>query len=435
MKKLLREYILRRLWHGVAKRIRMEKPYIIAMTGTVGKTSAKEAIALVLNQAGRTVLKTSGNMNTETGVALSLLGFSVSPKGLHWLSAIFASWFPPTWPADPRPCYIVEFSADKPGDISFLAGKLPFQAGVLTVITPVHMQFYANLDQLIAEKTSLFQGLQPDGYAVLNADDPNQTAVSLSLPKVIWYGIREKPTNRAGVWARNLELTDKGLAFQLDFIAARKMDSIAKEQPHSLTIQSTLIGRHQVYSLLAAAAVGFGERVAFAKIKKALEEYVVPNGRGKIIAGQKDTLIVDDSYNASPAAVVAGLRMLRPLAKKRRVVAILGRMNELGDLAETAHKEVARAAAGSVDYLVAVGQYEKLMLKEAKAAGLAPDKMLGFATTEQLADKLEQFVRRGDLLYFKGSQNGVQLERAVKRIMARPQDAQHLLVRQYNQNA
>lgn len=122
--------------------------------------------------------------------------------------------------------------------------------------------------------------------------------------------------------------------------------------------------------------------------------------------------------------------MLKPYAKKRRVVAILGNMNEFGDKAEAAHIEVARYAPGKVDYLILAGPFASLMAKEAEAAGLASHQVIAFQTPEQLLDKLDQLVQRGDVVYIKGSQNKVRLERAVKLLMEHPEQAEQLLARQ-----
>ncbi len=424
MRTLLKNAVLRWLWWGASRRIRREQPYVVAITGSVGKTTAKDAIALVLAQTGRPVFKTPGNLSTDFGVALALLGFKEVPDGLlEWISALLLACFPPRTPGKGQPYYVLEFSADKPGDIAFLAAKVPFKVGVLTSIVPVHMQFYKEFQTLVKEKHSLFKGLDKDGYAVLNADDPAQASLASSLPTVVLYGMEEGAKKAAAVVARAITFGRQGLRCTLEYkLPSADTDDIA--------LKTTVLGRHQLYPLLAAATVGLQEGIAPQAVVKALGMYQVPAGRGRIIEGLKDILIVDDTYNASPEAVIAGLRMLRDIAGSRRVVAVLGRMNELGDEAEAAHCLVGKEAARTVDYLVAVGQFADIVLEGAKQVGMPAVHMIGFSSTEQLIDKAEQVVVNHDLIYVKGSQNGVRLERFVKHIMAHPQQAHNLLVRQ-----
>ena len=186
MKARLRLYLINYMWKGVAKRVAHEQPYVVAVTGTVGKTSCKEAMALVLRQSDRAVVKPAGSLNTEVGVPLALLGYSSTPQGLlGWFSVLLRSFNPPKLAKNSHPYYVLEFSADKPGDILFLATKMNLQVGVLTAITPAHLQEYKNFEELVAEKASIFKGLDQKGYAVLNADDPQQQKIAL----LVVYGL------------------------------------------------------------------------------------------------------------------------------------------------------------------------------------------------------------------------------------------------------
>lgn len=433
MRKLVKNLILSILWRGVTKKMRQDKPRIIAIAGSVGKTSTKEAIAEVLKTTGRPVLKTIGNLGTEVGIPLSLLGFNDIPGDpLSWLGVILTAIFPPILDSEQKPYYVLEFASDKPGDIAYLAKRLPPDLVIATQVAPAHLEHFTNLDEFVAEELALFSFLKPDGYAVLNADDPYQRELDSKLPRVIWYGLREeKPSaHQDGVWMHHLEMKEKGLKGVLEVMAKKRMDTIGHGQPQTMPIQTSLLGKHQLYPLAAAAAVGFQEKATARQIQKTLENYQVPPGRGRLIAGSKEISIIDDSYNSSPEAVKAGLLMLKPYAKKRRVVAILGQMNELGEQASNAHFEVGKAAAGRVDFLVAVGAFGEKMLEGAKEAGMSAVQMIHFLTPEQLIDKMEQIVQRNDVVYVKASQNGMRLERVVKKIMANPNQAKKLLVRQ-----
>lgn len=434
MRRLFFHLSLYVLWLGALRKVRAEQPYVIAITGTIGKTTVKEAIAEVLTKSNHLVVKTAGNMGSDMGLPLSLLGFTAQPDGfLEWLSAMLLSFFPPIKKTKERPYYVLEFSADKPGDIAFLAKRIPPDVAVLTAITPVHMALYPDFQDLIKEKTSLLDGLKPGGYVVLNHDDPEQLKIGDGRNDVVWYGLSPLPNKLEGCFCKNLKRSDDlYLTAELVYIKpGRTMDTIGKSQPQTMVVQSKVATDYQFRSLLGAAVVGLREGLSPIAIKNALEKYEIPNGRGKFIAGQKDIVIFDDTYNASPDAVKQGLQSLRELARGKRVVAILGRMNELGKMSKEAHSEIGRVAAKNVDFLVAVGQFAGEVCAGAEKGGMAKGKFIDFSTTEHLIDKLEQVVQRGDLVYVKGSQNGVRLERVVKQLMLHPKDASKHLVRQH----
>ena len=429
----LKSLMLKLLWHAVDIKRRVERPTVIAVTGSVGKTSTKEAIAGVLQASDRPVVKTYGNLNTETGVALSLLGFKESPRGLSdWIKVGFRCLLPPIKPSRRAPIYVLEFSADQPGDIGFLSKRFALDVAVITSIVPAHMGRYKNFEALVNEKFSIVSGLKPDGVLVLNADDPVQVERSGELKdkNILWYGVTPGVSKRLGVWAHGVRIEEGGLVATIQSVVPRMIDSIGHSQVASLKVHTKLLGTHQLYSLLAATAVASTQKLSLDACAEFLEAYSLPAGRGRLIDGAKEIIIVDDSYNASPESMKSGLSMLRAVAGPRRVVAVLGNMNELGDMEAQAHTDVGAFAAGKVDFLVAVGPNGKRMAEAAKAAGQAGHTVMSFSTPEALISKIDQIVKRKDLIYIKGSQNGVFLERLVKRLMAEPSRASELLVRQ-----
>lgn len=432
MKGLLKNLTLILIWNGALRRLQREKPFVVAVTGSIGKTSAKEAIALVLDQTSHPVVKTAGNMATETGVPLSLLGFSEPPEGvLAWLRAVWRSLFPPGLKIkETRPFYVLEYSADKPGDIAYLAKRIPPDVAVFTRITPVHLQAYRDFSELVKEKISLLDYLQPGGLVIYNGDDPEQVKAIAEKDIANKLTYRLEKIEKEGLHFQDIKYGKTGLQAILAFRLPKKLEPPESQSSQAQALKTKVFGKHQLYSLLAAAGVGFTQGLSISKVCKALSEYEIPNGRGRLIEGKKNMLIIDDTYNASPEAVKAGLEMLREVAGERRVVAILGNMNELGEVAEMAHQEVGSVAAKTVDFLVAVGQNAEVIVKAAKRQGLPAVQMIDFASTEQLMDKIDQVVQSNDLVYIKGSQNGVRLERVVKLLMAHPDQAQMLLVRQ-----
>jgi len=424
MRAALRQFVIRRLWQKIHSKIARENPYIITVTGTVGKTSAKEALASMLALSGRPVVKTLGNLATEVGVPLSLMGFEEQPTTLELLHAV-AIGKGKVLKSSERPYYVLEFSADKAGDIRYITQHISSQVGVITAITPAHMQGYKNFAELVEEKFSLLDGVVPEGYVVLNADDEAIHTHHYVKHPIFWYGISKTTPTKAGVWAHHVRCNEKGLQCSVSFI-------VEKGKAETIEVQTQLLGEHQLYPVLAAATVAWREQLAVSKIQRAIEQYRMPNGRGVLIAGKRRISIIDDTYNSSPEAVKAGLRMIRSYAGDRHTVAILGSMNELGSFAEEAHREVAKVAAKSVDMFVAVGQYAEMMVDTARKAGMPSMHALSFTTPEHLLGQLEQVVQSDDVVYIKASQNKMRLERVVKALMLKPDQADKLLVRQGN---
>ena len=342
------------------------------------------------------MIKTQGNLNTEIGTPLSFLGFTAQPRGLQWLTVLYRSAHNliPTY--SQLPYYVLEYSADKPGDIATLAKQIPCDIAIITLISPVHMKFYKNFEELVKEKMSLLNYIKAGGTAVINQEDPNQNS---DFSSVVKYSIHDLNKEEEAILAQ---------------------------------VKDTLIGEPQLTAALIAIKVGMLEGVPTEKITEAIKEYQPPKGRGRLIEGKNNTTIIDDSYNASPASVKAGLKMTHDFAKdkSRRSVAILGNMNELGDSSTELHREVAAFAVGLVDQLILSGPLADIMGAAAIAAGFDPLAVVMVENTENLLDVIGELIQAGDIVYVKGSQNGVRLEKVVKKLMKYPEQAKEWLVRQ-----
>lgn len=402
MKRYLRPLLLMLLWQAVRRKVRSERPRVIAVTGSIGKTSTKEAIALVLEASQYPVVKTEGNLGTDTGVPLSLLGFDELPVRFGWLPVLWRALNPPITKYAKRPYYVLEYSSDKPGDIEFLTARLPAEIGVIAAVAPVHMQAFANFQELVEEELAIRNGLLEGGRLVANADDPHQEVLRQGKDSVVWYGM----------YGVTIERTDTRLTLTLD----------------GVRYETALIGTHQLYPLLAAIAVGQSEGLSAQKVQAQVARYQVPPGRGRLLAGRDGVTIIDDTYNASPEAVKASLAMLKEVAGMRPSIAVLGNMNELGEHSEALHREVA-AAASSVDRLVLVGPHGEAMKEAAIDAGLHESQVIVFRTSEECLERFAELVLEGDVVLIKASQNGMRLERLVKGLLANPDDSK-LLVRQ-----
>lgn len=437
MRERLKRTILNLLWQGALRQYRADAPTVIAVGGSVGKTSTKEAIATMLEKAGKRVTKSQGNLATDFGIALSLLGYSDTPASpLAWLRAGIRAWLRRPRSSSESHYYVLEYSSDQVGDTEFLTQRIPPDIAVLCTLVPVHMEQYKTEEAMIAETLSLLDAVPDSGVIVANHDDTHQRAAltkkRIGSRTLRWYGIPDKVSSRrSGVWINDRSVTEDGLAVRLDFVG-NGLDALTA-RVKSVRVKTAVLGEYQLAPLAAAAAVGECLKIPASAIRTGLQAYELPAGRGRLIEGRQDMTIIDDTANASPEAVKAGLSVLASFPDKtgkRRRVAILGTMNELGATAEAAHEDVAFAAAKAATYFVAVGAYAPQMLKAAQKAGMSSNAMIGFPTPERLLQQLHQVVQRGDIVYLKASQNGMFLERVVKVLMANPAEASRLLVRQ-----
>lgn len=342
---------------------------VVGIAGSVGKTTAKEAIAQVLRRRYH-LLASPGNFNNEIGLSITIFELT-----------------------DQHERAVLEMGAYAVGEIAQLCRIAQPQVGVITTIGPTHLESFGSIDAIEQAKGELVESLPETGLAILNGDDQRvrRMAARASCP-IAWYGLGEHNIVRAvEVETRGLD----GIAFTLLYPGG------------DVRVESPLIGRHAVYPCLAAAAVAFAEDMPENDVATALAE---PPARLRLkpLPGRNGSTILDDSYNAAPISMAAALDVLAEHESRR--VAVLGDMLELGDAEQEAHRSVGRRAAASADVLYAVGRRARLIGEEAELAGLrdvhyADDAM---AVTYEPAP--------GDLVLVKASR-GMKLERVVQRLV------------------
>lgn len=399
------------LWKRASKVLRRDEPYIIAVTGSVGKTTTKDAITTLLSGEKTPVRSASGNLNTEFGVPLAIMGFSGAPHGAFaWMGALCKALFARS--AGPKGYRLVlEFSSDADGDIAFLAQRVPVQIAVFTRFTMSHGR---SNEQVAREKLSLLEGVVHGGVVIVNADDPLQKPVR-SAANVRTYGMATGADVRYSV----SQYDTAGIVMGV------------RTKKHTETITTQLVAEHQLMSVAAAVAVAGQLKIAWSSIVARVADITPPKGRMRIIEGRKQTTIIDDSYNSSPAAAELALASLVAFAQDRRSVAVLGNMNELGDHTVSAHIALGQAVAKSgVNYLIAVGQNATRIVRGAREGGMPDQHMITFKTPEKLMARLDNLIQAKDVILVKASQNGMRFERVVKQLMAHPNEASNVLVRQ-----
>lgn len=422
---MLQSLITKLLQQKARRFLKTHKPMVVAVTGSMGKTSSREAIACVLASARKT-RTASENYNNEIGMPLAVLGLKSPGRSvLGWVKALMAS-------GGPVPeILVLEYGADKPGDVAALCELAPPTIGVFTGVSPVHVANYPSLEALVAEKLQLIKRLAADGFAVVNGDDAQALAAGgSSKAPVATYGFGATAQIRA------IDLVfDARADFSFEPGETFCVTRFVAQTPHG-PVEVRLrnaVGRGQVMAALAAVAVGLHFKLTPEAITRALEQYQAPVGRLKPIAGVKGSLILDDSYNASPAAMMAALDALFSfeITESSRRIAVLGDMAELGSLSEQEHRAVGlHAASGALDLLVCVGEKARDIGRAAKEAGLLSERIVDLPNSVEAGRWLDQEIRKGDIVLVKGSQS-MRMEKAVKDIMAEPLHAAKLLVRQY----
>ncbi len=367
---------------------RLHEPRVVAITGSVGKTTSKEIIAAVLRQRFR-CLKSEGNYNNEIGLPLTLLHLRAGHERV-----------------------VLEMGMYDLGEIAHLATIALPQVGVVTDVGPSHLERLGTIERIAQAKAELPQALPTaaeGGVAILNEDDARVRAMAgMTRARVFTYGL--SPT--ADLWADEIESQGlEGIRFRLHHAG------------DSVHIRVPFLGRHSVHTALRAAAVGLVEGLSWEEIVTGLRDQE-SELRLVAVPGPAGSTILDDTYNASPASCLAALNLLEELpvaGSGARKIAVLGDMYELGSYEEEGHRIVGRRAREVADLLVTVGKLGKIMGREALKAGmktgavyLAEDKDQAIAVVRDLLSSGPG----GDVILVKGSR-GLEMEQIVAALQDR----------------
>jgi UDP-N-acetylmuramoyl-tripeptide--D-alanyl-D-alanine ligase len=344
-------------------------PTVVGITGTVGKTTAKDALATVLRHAGKKVSATAGNLNNEIGLPLTVLAAEPHTEVL-----------------------VLEMGATHAGDIEHLCGIAPPNIGILTAISPVHLDSFGSLEALAAAKGELALALPEDGTLVSPAGVPEAaTGSGRKLKRRITFS----RTEGAELRASGIEEREDGLRFVAHLLGDR-----------SVEVRSPVFGTHLVEPLLAALGGALALGLDLEEYAGGISRLRRTGLRGEVYRLRDDIVVYDDSYNASPVAVAAVLRYGSEHAARqgRRLVAVLGGMFELGAAARAYHQEAGKLAEKvGVDLLVCVGDEARWYAEDYSG------RTLFYEDAESAADDLEHKLQSGDYVIVKGSR-GVKLD-------------------------
>jgi len=350
---------------------------LVAVTGSAGKTSTKEMIAAVLATRYR-VLKNEGNLNNQYGLPLSLLRLEET----HEVG-------------------VFELGMSRAREIAELARIAQPETGVVTCVSPVHLEFFSDIEGIARAKQELIQALPATGTAVLNADDPFVSRFGQGFGgRVVTFGIEQPADFRATGITEN---GTRGVHFRLE------------RAGEPLELALPLVGRHNVLNALAAIATAHTLGIAPAQAAGALAGFRPPKMRGEVLEVNGVT-VLNDCYNSNPRALAFLLETLARMPARGRRIAVLGEMLELGPTSPELHREAGRQAAAAADYLVAVRGHARHFLEGAAAAGADAARLAFFDTAAEAGSYVASLVQPGDLVLFKGSR-GVRLEDALAKLV------------------
>lgn len=402
--------------------LRRTHPQIIAVTGSVGKTSIKDAIYEVFKQK-MYVRKSEKSFNSEIGVPLSVLGL---PNGwnspFRWLKNIIDGALIAFHPGEYPKLLVLEMGVDRPGDMDKLTAWIRPDVVVLTRLpsVPVHVEFFNSPEEVIAEKRKLVSALKPDGVLVYNQDDERAVEIAQSIfQRSIGYSRYSLSPFTASA---DRVVYENGQAVGFEFVLSHLDTAVVMRVQGSLGVQ-------HAYNYAAAAAAGSVFSIDVQSVSQALSSYVPPPGRMRLIRGLKDTLIIDDSYNSSPTATERSLATLGELKGVKRRIVVMGDMMELGQFSIREHERIGTLMPQIVDILITIGVRARGFSKGAIEAGMDQKNIFEFDDALRAGRELQTFIQSGDVILVKGSQS-IRAERIVEELMAEPERAEELLVRQ-----
>jgi len=440
--------------------LRKYKPFIVAVTGSVGKTSTKDAIydvfkspALCTEDHMCHVRKSEKSMNSEFGLPLTIIGAPTAWRSVSgWLRNIKLG-AGLIFKKQPYPdCLILELGADHPGDIMRPSKWLRPDIAVITRVskTPVHVEFFDSPEQVFEEKASLAKNVKKGGTVILFADDEKVMSIAERVKdkdvKVISFGLSENAQVKGSAdkmtydgadsqeWKVESGIGGSDFRFQPSTFRAPTGISFTLETDGA-SVQVTvkgILGKVYTYPLLAAAATGIARSLKLDEVVTSLNAFEAPHGRMNIIPGMNESTLIDDTYNSSPDAALAALEALKEIEYAGTKIAVLGDMMELGKYSADEHRRIGREAAGVLGAsgcLITVGPRSKITAEEAVKFGMPETSVMSFDSAQEAAAQLVSTVKKGDVTLIKGSQS-VRMERVVKALMRDPEKSADLLVRQ-----
>jgi len=363
-------------------------PRVVAVTGSVGKTTTKDLIASVLSRQW-TTLKSPGNLNAEIGLPLTLL--EIRPE---------------------HEAVVVEMAMRGTGQIRYLARLARPEVAAITNIGLSHLEVLGSQDAIAAAKAELLDFLPGGGAAVLHGGDKYAGMLKARLRpdvRLLTFGVDERETiSGKYLGGETMRMGDKGQVLGTRFVLATAGGRTVDRA------WIPLLGKHNVLNALAAAAVGDALGISWPRIKRGLAAAEISSMRMAVHPLSDGATILDDAYNASsPEAMLGALQVLNDYPGIRKI-AVLGNMLELGPASEKAHRQVGEALAGmKLHHLITVGDLAALIGRTAREGGLPADRIVECVSNDEALAELARRRRAGDVVLVKGSR-GMAMEAVVR---------------------
>ena len=344
---------------------------VIAITGSVGKTSTKDMVSNVLSKKYN-VLKTEGNHNNEIGLPLTVLKLK------------------------DHTAMVVEMGMNSFGEISLLTNIAKPTTTVITNIGTAHIGMLGSRENILKAKLEILEGLQKDGTVVINNDNDllhKWYEDNKEKYKIYTYGISKKSKFNA----TNIKLEEDRSSFEL----------VGKEE--NILINVPVAGEHFIYNSLCAISIGHIYNIPLEKIKDAILNLELTKKRMDILNKANGVKIINDCYNASYESMKAAIECLAKMDSPRKI-AVLGDMFELGEYSESLHRKVgAEVAKNNIDILITIGENSKNIASEANIKGLDKKYIFELENTTEAIEKLKELLKPNDVILIKAS-NGMHLD-------------------------
>lgn len=408
---MLKNLVTKLLERQAKRLLKQFNPKIVAVTGSVGKTSTKLAIATVLSKRYK-VLAHYGSYNTPIALPLAMFDMHLPLRLRHPLSwfKVYQAMSQKLKQPYPYEVLVLELGANAPGDIEYFRRYIKPDISVVTAVSEEHMEFFGTIEAVAQEElcVSGFSNL-----TLINRDD-----ISADYTKYVPDNINIDTYGTSGVAEYHFLIDNyvPGQGFTGKFVSPEY-----KQQPVTLQV----VGEHSIRAVVAAGAVGIKMGLSADQIAAGLQEIRPVNGRMNLLRGMENTTIIDDTYNASPIAMIAALQTLYSFPAPQHI-AILGSMNELGAYSKEAHEQVGKACdSGMLDWVITIGaEAEKYLAPVAQARGC---RVRSFMSPYEAGAEAHKLMQPGAVILAKGSQNHVFAEEAVKVILHSTEEESQLV--------
>jgi len=400
--KYIVQYILKILAKNFLKK---HNPKIIAVTGSVGKTTTKDAIYHVLNSSDDlNVITNVGNYNNEFGMPLTIFQEKPVKGALAWLGLIIRCIKKMMLLKEYADVLVLEMASDGPGDIVYLARIAQPDIAIVTNVERVHLYNFNSIDELAHEKSTLIHMCKKDGIVLVNYDNKHTRKMMQIVGdrRLYTFGLDRE----ADVKAFDIENTMLGLKFKV----SHNKEVISIKMPH-------VIGKHNAYTIMPVFPIAKYFGINTEEISKALKSFKLPKGRMDLIHGIHDSYIIDSTYNAEPASMKAAITTLKDFPDGKRRVAVVGDMLELGNLEEKSHREIGQYLRESrIDLIFFVGPKMKWAVDELESSRIDYGRIFfHFKDSFEAAKEIALKIKKDDVVLVKGSR-GMMMERVVHRL-------------------